>query len=536
MIGKLPVSTKFLNSEQIQKATNRVECFLKNHSTALLSFFILTYLATTTYKAGRKLFWFDELYTVYISGLSTFQDRIETIRNQVDLNPPLFGELIVLSRTLISNDAIAVRMPSILGFGIFCLCLYRFVANATTSTAGWVALLFPLVTTATFYSFEARPHGIILGFAGLALIFWQNAAEPRNQGHRQGSLIGLGFSLAMACLNHVFGCLVFFPFLLAELARTLVRRKPDLPVLFTLFIAATALGVTYWVIQQTKGSIAPDVARVSWNDLPMLYLKNLGMAGLLFITFIAGIGAGLGEGRNSSKSSSAPQYRQPYDFEWVAAIGFVLLPVTSLIIAIVGKGPLYHRYSLSCIAGFALLAGFVCAKRPLTALTLCIIFAGYSTLDFMDFYKNKSIVEPSTGFNISTWHKAYENRYDIFNNLEDQTSPIAVIALLDFMPTIFYASEGLRERLIVLNQTREPEMIDSNKEGYKKLQNCCAEKGHIENMQLFLQSHQRFLAVCFYDNETSNQCNLAIFTDHGWQHRLLKTSNKAKLFELTRTP
>jgi hypothetical protein len=48
------------------------------------------YFLLTCYRASRKLFWFDELFTLYISRLPDMATLWSALKQGVDHNPPLF--------------------------------------------------------------------------------------------------------------------------------------------------------------------------------------------------------------------------------------------------------------------------------------------------------------------------------------------------------------------------------------------------------------------------------------------------------------
>ena len=158
--------------------------------------FSILYLLATCYRASRKLFWFDELFTVYISRLPDLASVWNALKEGADFNPPLFYALTKFFESLDGEGPIATRLPAILGFWIFCLCLFRFVSIRTSVLAGLISMLFPLVTTAYFYAYEARAHGVVLGFCGIALICWQAADSFETKG-----LVAL-WPLWRACLRN----------------------------------------------------------------------------------------------------------------------------------------------------------------------------------------------------------------------------------------------------------------------------------------------------------------------------------------------
>src|SRR3954451_22972836 len=90
--------------------------------------------------------------------------------------------------------------------------------------AGLVGGLFPFFTMAQYYAYEARPHGITLGWCGLALVSWQNAKDgPR----RYISLLCFCLSLTGALLTHVYAVFILVPFFVAEVYETFRTRYFD---------------------------------------------------------------------------------------------------------------------------------------------------------------------------------------------------------------------------------------------------------------------------------------------------------------------
>jgi ABC-type Co2+ transport system permease subunit len=83
--------------------------------------------------------------------------------------------------TALGLDEVTARLPAIVGFWAFCLCLYEFVRRRKGVVFGFVALLLPVVTEAYTYALDARAYGPLLGFCGIALVAWQAAAEDRRR-------------------------------------------------------------------------------------------------------------------------------------------------------------------------------------------------------------------------------------------------------------------------------------------------------------------------------------------------------------------
>src|SRR5947207_7908520 len=86
---------------------------------SLLVLFATAYTGETLYFASRKLYWFDELFTVYMSRLPNVSSVWHALLAGVDFNPPLLYELTRLSVLAFGETPMAVRLPPVLGFGIF---------------------------------------------------------------------------------------------------------------------------------------------------------------------------------------------------------------------------------------------------------------------------------------------------------------------------------------------------------------------------------------------------------------------------------
>src|SRR6266508_1563014 len=137
----------------------------------------------------------DELYTFYISLLPSHSDIWSALSTGADQIPPFFYMITRASILLFGENHVSIRLPEVLGFWVMSLCLFQFVSKRSSALHGLVAMLFPLVTDAYYYAFEARPYGLVLGFGGTALLCWQAAAEGY---YRKLSLMGLALSLAAA--------------------------------------------------------------------------------------------------------------------------------------------------------------------------------------------------------------------------------------------------------------------------------------------------------------------------------------------------
>jgi hypothetical protein len=446
----------------------------------------VVYLATFLYRAERKLLWFDEIFTLYISRLHDFPSVLDALKQGIDLNPPLFYVWTRLSMSVFGDGALAIRVPSILGVGLLCLCLYRFVASRSTALGGLIACLFPLTTAASFYAYEGRPHGVVLGFAGLALVCWQSAVDPERGQRRVWWLAGLGISLACAVLTHAYAVALFFPLAIGELVRSVSRRRVDWAVWSTFALAATAVLVPVAMIRVAKMGLPAEFFPASFGMLLKSYQDGLS-GGLVFVVCLAVAVLAAQAARAGAQSNPALPGRQPANFELAACLGFVAVPFFVFLLSAAAGTPHLARYGLTCVVGFAAILGFAVAEKRILALAVGALLAAFAATDFVGFYISDHIVEPSSGVRISTYRWRYDKQYELMASASDGASPIVVAGDVLAAPLLQFAPPSLRERLILVYDGDDILGL-----GYAALKKCCGATGTLAESGAFLAAHQSF--------------------------------------------
>ena len=484
------------SGRDLNSTANRLLQTMERHKRVVLVVFSIVYFLLTFFRAHRKLFWFDELFTVYLARLPDFRSVWRALVNGVDLNPPLFYLITRFSEHVLGEGHIATRLPAILGFWVFCLCLFRFVSLRLSAVSACVGMLFPLVTGAYWYAYEARAHGVVLGFCGLALVSWQAAADRAER--RGWWLFALGGSLTCALLTHSYAFLIFAPIVLGELSRTMHRKRLDWPVWTT--IAASSLAVLASIpfvhrVTSEVGSYFP----ANLADLIILYAKLLVPAagvlvGWLVLTCLVRVKTeGLGH---------EPGLR---GHELFALWTFLAIPVFAYLAAKLAGAPFLARYAISTVAGVAGLLGVAVAKRPAAGIGTLLLLVGQIGFAFFGFASGSVLTEPSSGYEISTRIREFSQRYEWMT--EDRTLPILLIDDLDFMTTSYYAPAGVAPQLVYVVWPKWNLMG----KGYASLQSCCKSEPAVFGLEDFLASHGAFLV---YGGPRSDD-RLKYFVDDG---------------------
>ena len=472
------------SGRSLNRAATWLSETLERHKGAVLAVFSIAYFALTFYRASRKLFWFDELFTVYLSRLPDFKSVWHAVLNGVDFNPPVFYLLTRFSEHILGEGHIATRLPEILGFWVFCLCLFRFVSLRLSVLSACVSLLFPLVTGAYWYAYEARAHGIVLGFCGIALISWQAAAE--RAARRGWWLFALGGSLACALLTHSYAFLIFAPIVLGELCRTISRKRLDWPVWTT--IAASSLAVLA-SIPLVHGAIA--VATEVGSQA--FFAASLGKIHTSYSSLLIPSGATILAGwllltclfhEETESLRHKPGLRS---YEVFALWAFVAIPLFEYAAARLTGAPFLSRYAISAIAGFACLLGGAVGKRPALAIATILLVVVQIGFDFQKFVSGTVLVEPSTGYQISTRVHEFNERYQWM--AEDKTLPIVLTDDLGFITNSFYAPPSMAPQLVYVAWPTG----DINGKVSARLRACCNAEPAVVGLADFLALHDTFL-------------------------------------------
>jgi hypothetical protein len=331
----------------------------------------ILYFAITTIIAFHKPLWNDELYTFYMAKLPSLSDLWAALSTGGEQIPPFFYMLTQTSLMLFGTSELSLRLPEIIGFWAMCLCLYRFISKRAHVLCGFLAMLFPLVTGAYDYASEARPYGLIMGFSGLSLVFWQSATEKVN---RLPYLAGLAISLAAAVSCHYYAVFILLPLAFAEAVRCLSLKRIDLPVWTAFALGMSPLLAFLPLIQRAMSYSGTFWAKSGWTSIPEFYVSLLLPAVIPLMTLVVLAAV------YPVFSSPLPDEENPTltSYEWVAIFGFMAIPIAVIALTKVGTGAFTDRYAMEAVVGCGLIFALG-ARRALNnqraitaALTLCL--------------------------------------------------------------------------------------------------------------------------------------------------------------------
>jgi dolichyl-phosphate-mannose-protein mannosyltransferase len=346
--------------------------FLERWPMVLLGCVTLVYLFVTVVLAVKKPFWNDELFTFYITRLPAIADVWKFLLSGAEQLPILFFGTTRAFTSITGYSELSFRLPEILGYWVMSLSLFFFVRKRSSAICGAIAMLFPLVTRSYYYAYEARPYGLILGFSGLALLCWQNAAEGRS---RAFSIAGLWLSLAAAVSCHYYAILCFIPIGVGEIGRTIVKRRVDGWVWAALVAGLLPLVFFLPLIRAGLASSSQFWARPNWVTPFGFFERLLEPAPLVFFA-IPLIMALRSLYAPVNRTDPKPSARRVSSYELTAAATFVLLPFLAVTLAKVGLGTFTDRYAVEAVIGLSILLALSVAKVTGKSSTaaLCILF------------------------------------------------------------------------------------------------------------------------------------------------------------------
>ncbi len=147
----------------------------------LLGVLSIVYFDATSVLAMRKPMWNDELFTYFIAQAPSLSGIWSALLTGADQTPFPFYVLTRWSLGLFGINEWALRLPEMVGVWV-AACVSLHIVAKPQCRALWVHGndVSLLVTNAHFYSYEARPYGLVFGFSALAWLCWgQQATNGR---------------------------------------------------------------------------------------------------------------------------------------------------------------------------------------------------------------------------------------------------------------------------------------------------------------------------------------------------------------------
>ena len=399
----------------------------------LIGSFSVIFLLTAILNATWKPLWSDELFTFHIANLPKLSDTIGALSDGTDTLPPLLYVVTRASLRIFGATELAARIPAIAGFWLMCLCLFFIARKWSTPYGSAVAMLFPCITGAFEYAFEARPYGMVLGFSALAFLCWQRTEER----WRWLWIAGLAISFAAAVASHYYAVLLWLAISVGELTRTWRRKRSDWSIWAALVAGALPLPFCLPFMRASRDYVAtfwakPDLLQIYVTYRIILMPALWGLCALFVIV--------------ACFRSAEPQkqYRALLD-QIAAAATFVAFPIIGVFLGMLATGIYTPRYTLPSVIGLAFFASYLMHRSvglkhlPLTAAIIFGAFLLQSTLIGALHHKEFGSWALTPG--VSSDRKA------VLETIPEGSGPIVVASPHMFLELVQYAPPAVVSRL-----------------------------------------------------------------------------------------
>jgi hypothetical protein len=400
-------------------------------------------------KAYYKPLWLDEIMGVLIAKLPTISRIVAICQSGADNEPIAYHLLMRASVWFFGNDALGLRVPSVLGYALCCFFLYRFTSRRTGPLYGVIAMLLPLLMGSWYYATEGRSYALMLACAAAAAVCWQSVAANRRR-----SLPVLALALVLICaLNlHYYSVLLFVPLWIAESVWSYVHRRLDGRVWLALTIPLVALLPYVPVIRVSKLNSGlpnaffakPSLSNSLWEFAGYFFSP------MILAVFSAGIVYFLFECFGPAarpEEALTRQDKRSIRLDAIVALGFACIPVFALVLSRFGTHVFFLRYGIAASFGVAGLFAF-CAwlafdgRNGPALATICmlvILIVREQAKQDWNIIRN--------GRNTPLAQQIVAQIPELARN---GVKPIVAANPDGFMQYFYYGDEGLRNRLFYL--------------------------------------------------------------------------------------
>jgi hypothetical protein len=341
-------------------------------------------------------------------------------------------------------------------------------------------MVFPTMTEALHYSYEARGYGLVFGFSALAFYCWQRAAETERAILYR---IGLGFGLCGAWMSHYYGLLLFFPIMVGEIVRTRMLKKLD-PSMWMIFAASLLPILMFLPLIQASASYGQNFwAKPHWLDVFQFYDYLLHPVAIWTIFILISLSI-LGARHNHEIKPPEDSYPA---YELAAITAFMLVPFIAMIAAKLTTGALTNRHLLFIVAGvsiiFAYALSYSRAPRSSLILALVLFVAGFFGKAGSELHRcNEDFA-------------VYERTVNFVQTYPERSLPVACWVSPPVMQVWYYGPRELATRMFYLANPEDSVRYvghDTIDRGLIDLKPWFP-INNVQPYRLFVRSHKQFL-------------------------------------------
>ena len=484
------------------------------------------------FKAATRLLWYDELCTWIVAMQPGLLSIWHALMRAADSHPPPYYAIEKFFGSLIHNEQIAFRLPSILGFCVVELCLFLWVKKCHNAATAFVASLIPLMTPLySTYAVEARPYCVLAACLSVAMLGYQRATS-------RFWILVLALSLFAAECSHYYAVFMLIPFFGAETLYLLKTKCIRWAVWISLCAGFVPLLVCWPLLMRFKAhylgtiwygqSTLIGTLRVyAWLFGVSYAAPNSGILDktvVVLLAFAIAFAAALLLYRSFRENS--PQ--KPGFHEDVLVAGILLCPLIMFLATKISHTGLMPRYMLPATIGVAIVFGYGLSffSRKIFVLVGALLFANFAVQEagfWFDFYQNYQL-----GF-VTTWPAVQLLRSANHVNL-----PVVVSEGHDYLELAHYAPPTQRERFVFLAAAAAAAKYhrpDTNDKELLILRDLAPLQ--VFEYEKFKQSHSEFLLFSDPTPENDPDWFADWLAADGWSLQKVATDNHSAIFFVT---
>jgi hypothetical protein len=420
---------------------DRVDSTIERRKGAFLALYSVVFILVCGLLSATKPMANDELATYYPAKLPSLAATVAFFWDGTDVHTPTASVITRYSLALFGDNPVAARLPNILGYLAVCLSIFVFVARWCPVVYAASAMLFPVLCSVFYHATEVRCYGLLLGFTGLSFLCWQRVEDGR---WRPFFIAGFYCGLAAAISCHYYALLLAVPFGLAELARTRMRRRLDLPVCAALILAVLTVCLFLHPILIARHAYLSGI----WSTAHLGQIQET-YAEVFTLTLPPILGAAILWMVLAPRLTDVPlqPWRRPKLPDRIFAGSLALLPVYAVLLSCI-SGAYVTRYALPVVAGLPIFLAFaLCralkASRRLGAAVMLVFVCWFllkSVTSIRAQASENGGLQTRLGqpFQETAWMRA----------LARSPLPVLTTPAVFFMELQHYAPESVRSRIV----------------------------------------------------------------------------------------
>ena len=302
------------------------------------------YFATSLYIAAHRVFWFDELFTIYIARLPTLGTIWTALGHGVDALPPTYYWLVRAFDSLFGPGDVAARVPSAIALALGLLVIFDCARRLADGRHGLIALSVATCSFLPYYGYEARSYAIYFLLAALSLWVWTGGRLSRRS---QAILFGAVFFAGVCCHYYFVMCLA--PYFVWELLRWRPGQRPSLTLIGGMIgSVAPLLLLSPLILSFSRKFSGGYWNRPSFLELRAIY-SQLFPDGLFLLALVA-LWIALARSDSSEAEPEVVAAMPPAE-----AVGWLFLgiPLAAFAVAEWKTNAFFSRYFIGVIPGVA---------------------------------------------------------------------------------------------------------------------------------------------------------------------------------------